>query len=572
MRLGCGTFPGERPKAKGRVHGEPVRPGLSLVIRPQRSDDRTLHRLIPLLLAAGMLAVVPAVAQQDSGQPQRNPIIEFPDLGPIPGSTEPALGPGPGAMAPDMSVPGPGIVGGRRRNGRIPRGAKARAPAVTAARGMLLPQPLPAPVASRAAPIPMTAIDTSIADDAGPADGRTLDDCIVTMMESNLDVRALRHELTQADADVLTAGLRTNPLVYMDSQFIPYGSFNNQKPGGPTQYDLNITYPIDVSQKRQSRMVVARMARSALEAQFQDVVRRQIDNVYRAFTTLQSARLDHLAAAASVRRQEAFLEKLRSTARPDDAEAADTIEHLALVLDRARGSLGDAAEAVADAQEGLALLLNLPPDRAADLEPRGSVRDAFPPPPPIDELIPLAVKCRPDLLAARQGVSRASAEVGLQRANRFDDVYLFYDPITIQDNSPFGAPSATSWAVGLTFALPIYNRNQGNIARAESNVQQTRLELSSLERRIASEVRLAEREYRSSLEALERIEKAMLPRAEAALRRRTDQFLGGAITADDYQGHLEDAAELAQNHREALIRHRRSMLDLNTAVGLRLLP
>ena len=60
---------------------------------------------------------------------------------------------------------------------------------------------------------------------------------------------------------------------------------------------------------------------------------------------------------------------------------------------------------------------------------------------------------------------------------------LFYDPITIQDNSPYGAPSVRSWAMGLTFALPIFNRNQGNIARAESNIGQSKLELSSLERR-----------------------------------------------------------------------------------------
>jgi cobalt-zinc-cadmium efflux system outer membrane protein len=41
---------------------------------------------------------------------------------------------------------------------------------------------------------------------------------------------------------------------------------------------------------------------------------------------------------------------------------------------------------------------------------------------------------------------------------------------------------------------------------------------------------------------------------------------------DDYQGHLDDAAEVTQSHRDAIVRHRRAMLDLNTAVGLRILP
>ena len=45
-----------------------------------------------------------------------------------------------------------------------------------------------------------------------------------------------------------------------------------------------------------------------------------------------------------------------------------------------------------------------------------------------------------------------------------------------------------------------------------------------------------------------------------------------ASSADDYQGHLDDAAEVTQAHRDAIVRHRRAMLDLNTAVGLRVLP
>ncbi|NBW97374.1 MAG: TolC family protein [Planctomycetia bacterium] len=520
-------------------------------------------------------------AQQSDASSQRSAIIEFPNLGPVPGTLEPSLGPGPGSFEAGPQFPGgaggtagSGILGGRQRTGRIPRGKRPSAlgSTIAANRGMQLPETIPTPTPARSVPIPATVIDAAILDDPGPADGLTLDAAIERMMASNLDIRALRHEITQADADVLTAGLRTNPLVYMDTQFIPYGKFNNATPGGPTQYDINITYPIDVSKKRQARTVVARMARSTIEAQFQDVTRRQIDNVYRAFVNLQAARVDVLTARATVHRQEQFLAELERSAKPGDAMAADRIDHLALVLERARSGLGDAVEAHADAQEGLAVLLGLAADEAPSLEPSGRLRSDLSDPPPLEELTAIALRCRPDLHAARIGVSRAGAEIDLQRANRFDDVYLFYDPFTYQNNQPFGQPSATSWAVGVTFALPIYNRNQGNIARAESNSSQTKLELASLERRLVSEVRLAEREYRRSRTALEQVETAILPRVNATLKRKTEQFTTGQITADDYEGHLDDAAEVAQSHRDALVRHRRSILDLNTAVGLRILP
>ena len=523
------------------------------------------------------------LAQQPSdGQSGRSPIIEFPNLGPVPGSTEPALGPTPGALEAGMGGSPTGVFGGRGRRGRVPapgtRGIRPGVTGVATRAGMSLPESLPTP-AGPAGPrgslgagvLDAKLLDAALLDDGGPADGVTLDAAIERMMAANLDIRALRHELPQADADIITAGLRTNPLVYMDTQFIPYGSFTDARPGGPTQYDLNITYPIDVSQKRQARVVVARMARSALEAQFQDVVRRQIDNLYRAFVSLQAARIALAAAEAGVRQREEMLERSRRTLPPAAAGTAAAIHRQSYAVEQARLARIDAEEAFADAQEALAVILNEPVETTARLQPRGTLRSPAAPP-QLEELTRIALESRPDLRSQRVGVSRANAEVSLQRANRFDDVYLFYDPITYQDNRPTGQLSSHSWAIGLTFALPIYNRNQGNIARAESNVTQTKLELSSLERRVVAEVRLAAREYERSREALQQIETSVLSRMTATLARKTAEFTAGRISPDDYEVCLDDAAEVAQSHRDAVMRHRRSMLDLNTAVGLRLLP
>jgi outer membrane protein, heavy metal efflux system len=46
--------------------------------------------------------------------------------------------------------------------------------------------------------------------------------------------------------------------------------------------------------------------------------------------------------------------------------------------------------------------------------------------------------------ASDRGIGRAEAEIALQRANRLDDVFLFYDPLTYQDNSPIKLKSARS--------------------------------------------------------------------------------------------------------------------------------
>ena len=65
---------------------------------------------------------------------------------------------------------------------------------------------------------------------------------------------------------------------------------------------------------------------------------------------------------------------------------------------------------------------------------------------------------------------------------------------------------------------------------------------------------------------------AVLSSSIARRWRKTAEFTAGKISGDDFQDNLDTVAEVAQSHRDAILRHRRAMLDLNTAVGLRLLP
>jgi cobalt-zinc-cadmium efflux system outer membrane protein len=502
----------------------------------------------------------------------RRGMPEAPALAPP--SPAPGLGPSPGALDPSPFSPdGTAIIGGRARGGtgRVPRRA-------------VRPQPIPDPTRRAPGPLalPSSSPDASPSDspddpddgpagglveDAGAPDGLTLDAAIDRMMASNLDLLALRYEIPQADADILTAGLRANPLIYTDAQLIPYGNYKASRPVGPTEYDISITYPIDLSRKRPSRVKVSRAAKSAIEAQLQDAVRRQIGNLYKSFVDLQAARLDVLTGEAAVRDQERALAQAGRRAGNEK-----DVSRLEDQLAKARDALDDARDSLDDAREAVGLLLNLPPEEASRLQPRGGLRVVAPPPPPLEELTRLALATRPDLIAARRGITRAASEVQLARATRFDDVFLFYDPYSYQDNRISNQPSGRSWAIGMTVPLPIYNRNQGNIARACGNLTQTQVELSALERRIVSEVRLADREYRNSRQSVEKAERTTRSKARQDRAKAAAEFAAGSITLADYLGRLDDDNDAAKGYRDALVRHRRSMLDLNSAVGIRLVP
>ena len=127
--------------------------------------------------------------------------------------------------------------------------------------------------------------------DYGTPGNMDLDAAINMLVSQNLDLMAAKLEIPMAEADVLTANLRANPIFYADTQLIPYGHFSFLRPGGPPQSDVNINYPLDFSFKRSTRTASAREAKSVTEAQLQDAVRNQIDNLYSVYEGVVSAGL-----------------------------------------------------------------------------------------------------------------------------------------------------------------------------------------------------------------------------------------------------------------------------------------
>jgi cobalt-zinc-cadmium efflux system outer membrane protein len=404
-----------------------------------------------------------------------------------------------------------------------------------------------------------------------PPGALTLDDAIEQLLRQNLNLIALRHEIPMAQADVLTASLRANPVFYADTQLVPYGRYDPKSPGGPTQYDVNITYPLDVSRKRQARTISAEKAKKATEAQLQDAVRLQIDNLYTAY-------VDVVAAEETLRFSRTYAEGItqilnlnRELLKRGQVTEATT-DAIQTQVDQASLQVREATRAVGRTTRTLAQVLNVPRSEAMSIRVRDTLRDDRELPQSAQTLVETALSSRPDLLAFRFGVQRASADVRLALANRFSDVYLLAQPYTYQDNRPFGLKSPTSWALGVTVPLPVYNRNQGNLERAKINVSQTRVELAALERQVADEVDEAIREFELSREAILEFERRILRASRRVRDSAYRRFQGGETGAFEFLEAQRAHTEVVRQYFDALVRHRRSMLDLNTAVGVRVLP
>lgn len=405
----------------------------------------------------------------------------------------------------------------------------------------------------------------------GDPRGLALGDTVDIMVRQNLGIIAMRYEIPMADADVLTASLRANPVFYADAQLVPYGRYSRASPGGQTQYDVNITHPLDLNHKRQARMEVARAAKRTVEAQLQDAVRQQIDNLYTVFVDVAAADLTLTFSQTYLKGITRLLEINEELFRNKQI-SEDPVFALQAQVEQAQLQVRAARQTVSRTTRALAQMLNIPREQALELKIRDTLRDDRPLPASEEDLIQTAMQSRPDLNAFRLGLRRAETEVLSARRERLSDFYLLYQPYTLQDNRPFGLKSPVSWALGITAPIPIYNRNQGNIERAKVNVLQTQVQLAQLERSIQDEVSEAVREYQLSLDAIHEQEREVLPACRKVRDAAQRRWLGGSTSILEFLDAQKEFNERVREYRDSLVRHRRAMLDLNTAVGTRILP
>lgn len=477
-------------------------------------------------------------------------------LGPAPGSGQVAITPGlPGGAPPR---PRPDVLTAASGNVNLAQyklPIEMLPPVETIAPGSL---PVSGPME-----LPTTELE-------GPENGLTLDGAIDVLIARNLDLRTKFQEIPKAEADILTAGLRGNPMVFGSIDSVPYGQYSATRPG-ETNYGLTVIQPWDINNKRYYRVIAARNARSVLQAQYQDAVRLEIDNLCVAY-------IDVLAARETLRYIEASLSGLTElqsiVEKQITAKEASTIDRarVSVQLASAQLALNEANAALAKSKQILANLLDLPMADDSQFDVRGSIRVNAGKVPSVDELVDLAFNSRPDLTSYRLGVNRAQSDVDLARKERFPDVFVLYAPWGLQDNSPTGQQNSTSWGISAMASIPLFNRNQGNIRRAEVNVAQTRNEWLALTKRVELEVRQAAKDYDVAQNLVTRMEQQVLPQARQVRDGTLELLKGGESDAVAYLGAQRDYVDVIRQYRDALIRLRRTAMKINTVVAMKLIP
>jgi len=325
--------------------------------------------------------------------------------------------------------------------------------------------------------------------------------------------------LGQAEAEIRStegrrkqAGLYPNPVVGYRGEEFAFRHFSDKS----EHYFFVEQSIITAGKLGKSRQILAQeavQARAGAEAQRMRVLNTVKLLYYEALGAQQIVELRQQLATIA-RRAVDTSEQLVNVGQADQPDLLETQNEAA----EARLHLVAAVSDRDHAWQMLAAVVGSPDLKPARLE--GSLEQNLP---SLDEGAALAelLSSSPEVKRAKAGLERAKAALARARAERIPDLFVrggigySLEPFETLAGTVDGR-SGPEASIEVGVRLPLFNRNQGNIASAEAELTSAENEVKRQE--LALRVRLASafRGYRDSLSAVQEYKQNILPRAQRA--------------------------------------------------------
>lgn len=377
-------------------------------------------------------------------------------------------------------------------------------------------------------------------------DGLSEEEAVAIALWNNAAFQATVTELGFASADLIVAGLLSNP------------SFSILFPLGPKQLEFAATFPLEALWLRPKRVSLARMnEKRVAESLIQnglDLVRNvQVaysDSIFtqdRARLAEQGAELwTNIAALAQARLRAGDISELETTSVRVEALRA---------IEEAKRATHDRTIA----RDRLHALLGLGQQRAdyqcTDIERVPIDRT-------VDELVREALAARPDLRAAELGMEAAGKRAGLARA----EIFALSGIIDANASGKQGFEIGP----GAQLPIPIFNRNQGAVARAKAELEWAAWNYAAVRNQIDLEVRESYTKLRQANDDLEQWRKNILPPLEEAVRQAQKSYEVGEMSLLLVHENSRQLLSARVRQAEVAADFRRARAELERSVGHRL--
>ncbi len=392
----------------------------------------------------------------------------------------------------------------------------------------------------------------------------TLDQAIDLALAHNHSLQATRTLVFQNQAQEITANLRPNPVFGADSQFIPIFApqdFSVDDLNLTQQFDVGLSYLFERGHKRQRRLQAARDQTAVTRAQVTDAERTLAFNVGQQFVSVLLAESTLQFALQDLK---GFQDTVDISEAQFKAGAISEGDYLKIKLQLLQFQTDVSSARLAKAQALVSLREFLGYDAVpANYDVMGDL--AYQPlNAKLEDLQAKALRERPDFQAAAFGVTAAQSQILLAKANAKVDVNGTYD-----FTHTSGQNSASIFA---NFELPIFNRNQGEIARTKYALTQAQESQLSASDTVLSDVANAYEAVKSNDEIVQLYVSGYLKQAQDSRDISEYAYKRGAASLLDFLDAERSyrAAQLA--YRQALSSYMTALEQLKESIGTRNLP
>ena len=383
---------------------------------------------------------------------------------------------------------------------------------------------------------------------AAPAQRLTLAAALDIAEKQNLDLIAARAQRAVAEAGVRAAAQRPNPTAN-------FGVLRDTP-----HESLFFDQPVEIGSKRGDRIRLAKEERQLTEADISSLDRQIRHNVRDAFFALAYAR----GATAQT------IEALKLAQRLSDiAQArfqAGDIPELEVTQARLEVARADADLQVARQEEKVALsdlnaLLNEPAGTDWDL---GDPFAALPPVLALQDLLSRAGASNSEIARTAQESKVQRAQTALLKAERIPNLGLEF-------GVDFNSPGPDGFRQGprgqISMELPIFNRNQGEIAQSLAGQQALTYELSAAQRTTAAKVESSYLDLEARRVEVQLYHDKILPSSKQLEEMSEESYRAGKANILTVLGAQRDVQQAERDYLTSLLDVQSAFAQLEEAVG-----
>jgi len=392
----------------------------------------------------------------------------------------------------------------------------------------------------------------------------SLDQAVDLALVHNHSIKASRTLILQNQAQEITANLRPNPTLGADSQFIPFFSpqdFSGENLNETQQFDIGIGYLFERGHKRQRRLQAARDQTAVTRAQVADAERTLAFNVGQQFVSVLLAESTLRFALQDLQSFQQTVDISEAQLKAGSLSEGDYLK-IKLQLLQFQTDVSSARLAKVQALIGLREFLgyNAVP---ADFDVIGDL--AYEPlKVNLEDLQMRGLRERPDYRAAELGITAGQSQILLAKANGKVDVNGTYDFTHVSGEN--------TASIFVNFELPIFNRNQGEIARTGYALTQAQEQQQAASDTVLSDVSNAYEAIRSNDEIVQLYTSGYLKQAQDSRDISEYAYRRGAASLLDFLDAERSYRAIQLAYRQALASYMTALEQLKEAVGTRNLP